>query len=216
MQVAPGIEAGSGGARAVMLVGPRGSGKTTTLMKLAAVYGLEAGLRVHVISLDCDRIGSLETLRTYSSLMDLSLHVISEAGLLSHAVSELADERTLVLVDTPGFSGAELKSGAGLIAALSEARGVETHLVLPAWMDASNLARLSDRFAAMKPAKVIVTGVDEAGSLGAVYSEAVRIQKPISFLCSGPLIPDDIAPATKEAVVGRILPRQAEQVLSAA
>src|SRR6185503_9624899 len=69
LQVAPGIEAGSGGARAVMLVGPRGAGKTTTLMKLAAVYGLEAGLKVHVISLDCDRIGSLETLRTYSSLM---------------------------------------------------------------------------------------------------------------------------------------------------
>jgi flagellar biosynthesis protein FlhF len=59
----------SGSKRAIVaLIGPPGAGKTTTLAKLAARYGLGGRKRAHILSADVLRIGAADQLRTLASL----------------------------------------------------------------------------------------------------------------------------------------------------
>jgi flagellar biosynthesis protein FlhF len=50
--------------RTVALVGPPGSGKTTTLVKLAVQYGITSRRPAQILSLDTYRIGAAEELRS--------------------------------------------------------------------------------------------------------------------------------------------------------
>ena len=64
-----------GESRVLVLVGPTGVGKTTTIAKLAAVYGIGNGevkpVSVRMITADNYRIGAKEQLETYGQILDI-------------------------------------------------------------------------------------------------------------------------------------------------
>jgi len=57
------------GKRLVAFIGPTGVGKTTTIAKLAARLALQMRRSVVLVTLDGYRIGAVEQLRTYASLI---------------------------------------------------------------------------------------------------------------------------------------------------
>ncbi|NIQ01780.1 MAG: DEAD/DEAH box helicase family protein, partial [Nitrospinaceae bacterium] len=59
----------------VVLVGPTGSGKTTTLAKLAAEFALHRGKRVALVSLDTYRLGAVDQLRIYGDIMQVPVEM---------------------------------------------------------------------------------------------------------------------------------------------
>ncbi|MCY0725680.1 hypothetical protein OVW19_28485, partial [Klebsiella pneumoniae] len=67
--------------RILMLVGPTGVGKTTTLAKLAARYSrmLAKKYKVGIITLDNYRIGALEQLSWYANKMKMSIEAVIDA-----------------------------------------------------------------------------------------------------------------------------------------
>jgi hypothetical protein len=75
----PGPRTGSRGlvasstARAVMLVGPTGVGKTTTIAKLAARAALVEGRQVAIVTLDNYRVGGIDQIRTFADLIGVPL-----------------------------------------------------------------------------------------------------------------------------------------------
>ncbi len=52
-------------------------------------------------------------------------------------------------------------------------------------------------------AGLVLTRTDEAVQLGGALSVAIRYQLPISYLCDGQLIPENIAPARRHQLISQ-------------
>jgi flagellar biosynthesis protein FlhF len=190
--------------RVVALVGPPGVGKTTTLIKLAARYGLGRRKLAQIITADVNRIAAPDQLRTVAAILGLSCEV-AETPFALHQLLEAYTSKDLVLLDTPGFSFREMEDAAELATALTGRTEIETHLVLSASMKPSDMVRMVDSFAIFRPSRLIFTRLDETDRYGALVSEAANRGLPISFLCTGQRIPEDLEEASVRRLTDLVL-----------
>jgi flagellar biosynthesis protein FlhF len=207
---------GRGGhARIVTLVGPCGCGKTTTLVKLAVRYGLTCRRPSLIISMDNYRIAAADQLRSFAGLLGVGFLALETPLALSQAIEENSG-KDLILIDTPGHGPNDLADSADLAAFLSGRRDIDTHLVLTASMKPADLSRVVDSFEMFRPQKLIFTKLDETEAYGPILNEAARTGKPVSFLCAGQRIPEDLEPAVRERIVSLVLERGARRSAAAA
>lgn len=201
--------------RVTALVGPPGAGKTTTLIKLAITQGLAARRRVHLISTDHYRIAAAAQLQTYAEILGAPFTLAETTAALAHAI-EAAPSESLVLIDTPGHTASSLEeSGGDLAAFLAGRQDIDTHLILTATQRLSDLRRTVDLFQCFAPAKLLFTHLDETDSTAAIFSEAARTGKPLSFFSTGQVVPEDFESASKERVIRSLvleLPQPCEAV----
>lgn len=90
----------------LMLLGPTGVGKTTTIVKLAGLYTLEQGLKVGFINADTYRVAAQEQLKTYAEIMGLPVRTIYSPNEMEEALLSMQD-RDVVLIDTAGKNPAD-------------------------------------------------------------------------------------------------------------
>jgi flagellar biosynthesis protein FlhF len=186
--------------KVIALVGPPGAGKTTTLIKLAARYGLASRKPAQIITTDVYRIAAADQLRSLASILGIGCQVAETPVALAQALEEHRSKE-FVFIDTPGLGNGEMEDGADLARLIATHPEIDTHLVLPASMRASDMARVIERYAIFQPKKLLFTRLDETDRYGALVSEAARRSMPVSFLATGQQIPDDLEPATKAALV---------------
>jgi flagellar biosynthesis protein FlhF len=185
------------------LVGPNGAGKTTTLTKFATRWVLERGPReLAIVSTDRDRFGAQEQLQALGRVLGVPAQVAESPEALGATLERLQDRR-LILIDTPGLTARSehLERDLGMLTELRA--GIEIALVLPGSMQAGALEECAARFGALHPAHCVLTKLDEASSLGGVLSTLARTSLPVSWLCHGPRVPEDIEPARALALVAR-------------
>jgi flagellar biosynthesis protein FlhF len=197
-------------ARAVVaVVGPPGAGKTSTLVKLAARYGIGGCKRTQILSADVHRVAAADQLRTLAAILGLGCDVVETPVALRQALEEHR-LKELVLIDTPGLAWADLEDGRELARTLAANEEVDTHLVLPASMKPADMTRVAAQFAMFQPAKLLFTRLDETTRFGALVSESVRTGKPVSFLATGQEIPDALEAATSSRLAELVLGRPAD------
>ena len=190
--------------RFVMLVGPTGTGKTTTLAKLAANFALIAGWRVGLVTTDTFRIGAVHQLRTYAELVGLPLWVVRDGQELQ-GIADVA-RQDLVLIDTTGHNPGD---GAKLAATLALVRSMPPEtlvlLVVPAGVRQSDLAELLAAYRPVPVHGVVVTKVDETRRRGTLLNAPRWAGCPLAYITTGQIVPDDIEVADAETVARWLL-----------
>lgn len=192
----------------VACVGPTGVGKTTTLAKLAAQATLDYGRSVSVITLDTFRVGAVEQWRRYAELLGIAFFVAEDATTFKRQVE--AQDTDLVLVDTAGTSTHDHTANARLREALSCVRGNQTEvlLTLPAWIRARDAERVTASYDTMGLTGLIMTKVDEAEQFAGCLHAAIAGDLPLTYVCDGARVPEDIHDAALEAVLDSLFPEQ--------
>jgi len=190
--------------RTVALIGPTGVGKTTTLAKIAARFVLEQNVDAALITADTYRISAVEQLKTYSDIIGIPLTIVYTPDELRVALHKYAD-KDLILVDTAGRSQHNAYQMQELQEFLQAAPHIEKHLVLSATTKQQDAKDILTKFAACKPDRVIFTKTDETSSVGLIPNLLYEQDIALSFLTNGQSVPDDIVPATPEALAELLL-----------
>jgi len=187
------------GQQVVVCVGNTGVGKTTTLAKVAARARLDLGRTVTVLSLDSYRVGAVEQWQRFASLMGVPFHPLRGAEELARRASEARSE--IVLVDTTGRS-----TGAGeewqvpqALEALG-ARSTHVLLVVPAWLRGRDAELMAQSYRDTRPTGLVTTKLDETCKVGGLLHAAIPNHLPLTYMCDGPRVPEDIHPGSSEAV----------------
>lgn len=187
----------------VALVGPTGVGKTTTIAKLAARFCLRYGHRhVALVTTDCYRIGAHEQLHNYGRILDVPVRTAGDADELHSVLNGLADKR-LVLVDTAGMSQRDVRLTEQLRILSGGNIPLRPYLVLSAATQRSGLEGIIPAYSDLGLEGCILTKLDEAGSLGEVFSAIIRHQLPIGFFGDGQRVPEDLHQARARVLVDR-------------
>jgi flagellar biosynthesis protein FlhF len=206
------IEATLGAGRehgtAVVMVGPTGAGKTTSIMKLAA-SDAAAGRPVRIISLDPSRPGQ-NHLQSFASNLGIAFAVVQSIHALPAMVAR-GGQRDLVFIDTPGYSNTGDRSAELAALVIQKIQPVEVHLVAPGYMKGADLRRCIQKYEVFHPSRLLVTKLDETDTFGSVFSEAARAGLALSFFANGTAIPEDIRPAAAQDLLDLALERKLAQ-----
>jgi flagellar biosynthesis protein FlhF len=157
------------GAKALIMVGPPGAGKTVVTAKLATRAVL-AGRAVRVISSDTVRAGGIAQLEAFTRLLGIALHrAESEHEMERLTLAATSDE--IVLIDSGGinpYSASDRRELADLIAAAR----AEPIFVLPAGGDVFDTIEMAQAFRLLGAARLLVTRLDMVHRLGSVLGAA--------------------------------------------
>ncbi len=185
-------------------IGPTGVGKTTTIAKLAANLNLKQKKKVGLISIDGYRIGAVDQLKTYASIMGLPCLSAFNREDIEQAVKKMRNQ-DVVLIDTPGQSPLDKEKIKELAFLLGGGRSISCHLVLSATAKSSDLQESAEIFSDMNPKSYVFTKVDETRKCGGLIDQMHSLKLPVSFVTNGQKVPDDIFPATKKAISQMVL-----------
>ena len=180
----------------VRLIGPPGSGKTTSVIRLVANHVLQYGAgNVAIISQDVSRLAGCEQLQLASELLRVPVFEASDERGLRAALAETAGN-ALVIIDTPGIVAMHrLPDG------IADLAGFETYLVLPATFNGATLRRLVDRTRELVPTGVLVSHVDAVETIGEVLSICHGGQLPIAWVGAGGELSHGLESASVELLV---------------
>lgn len=196
------IEPGKGKPKVVVLIGPTGVGKTTTIAKLAATYGVLQKHDVELFTVDSYRIAAIEQLGKYAELMQIPFAVINTREEFKNAVS--ASKAEIIFVDTAGRSQKNSLGLAELRNVLDGVqRNIEIHLVISATAKYRDALDIISRFSQFAYSNIIITKLDETNTLGPILS-VLNKDKKLSYVTTGQGVPDDIELANKQKLLDMI------------
>ena len=175
----------------IVLVGPTGVGKTTTLAKLAARFSLEQRRKVALVTADTYRIGAVEQLRTYSRIMGVPLEVALSPEEVAAGIEKHGD-KDVVLVDTVGRSQRSDEHLCELKTFVDAASPTETHLVVAASLAKQTQREAIEKFALLSPTRLVITKLDESPDRGCLANLPLHTGLAISCLTAGQNVPQDI------------------------
>lgn len=185
--------------RVIAFIGPTGSGKTTTLAKVAA-QGILAKKKVALLTTDTCRVGAVQHLARYAEILSVPCYVAGNDDELRRALIH-ARGVDLLLIDTAGRSPLDVVD-LREAARLRSVPQAELVLVVPASTTEKQLLRLRARFAPFDPQAVAVTKVDEGE--GSAVGCAALLGLPLCALADGQDIPNHIHAVSKRSLLARL------------
>ena len=186
----------------VALVGPTGTGKTTTIAKLAARYAQKYGAdQVALITIDTYRIAAYEQLATYGKIIGCPVRKAQSGEQLADLLFQLRNKR-LVLIDTAGFSQRDSRLISQL-ATFGQVSGqqVKNYLVVQGNTQQTTLKHIINAYKSIDLQGCIITKLDECYSLGEVISNVIEAQLPVSYVADGQQVPEDIHVANAKSII---------------
>jgi len=192
--------------RIMVLVGPTGVGKTTTISKLAAFYGVGTeempAINVRLITIDAFRICAKEQLESIGNIMQIPVSCFVNKQDLRKDIALHGEYTDMFLVDTIGKSPKD-SSKIGEMKEILDGCGksAEFHLVISAVTKTKDIEEILRQFEPFNYKSVILSKMDETDTVGNIISALAEKRKSISYITDGQTVPVDI----KRASVVRFL-----------
>lgn len=174
------------------LVGPTGSGKTTTIGKLAARHVLRHGAdSLALVTTDRYRVAAHEQLFVFGRILNVPVRVVDESHSLDDILDELSD-RHLVLIDTAGLTSSDKGYEQQLSELARSHHRIRTHLVVSATSQPRIMKSVWHCYKMANLAGCVMTKIDEALTLGESLGFVMESGLPVAYYTDGQKIPEDL------------------------
>ena len=195
-------------SKVMMLVGPTGVGKTTTIAKLAARYAylLDHPYRVALVNLDSYKVGAVEQLAHYAQIMQIEHIAVNGVEEFLETMQRLADY-DVVLIDTAGMSPYDTQKFIKTVEYVNSDlhRAMEVTLVLPATVKYEDMEDIHKNFSFLGLDSLIISKFDETKHFGTLLNFMLLYDIPMSYFSTGQEVPDDLMVASKEYLLERFI-----------
>ena len=198
-----------GAKKVMMLVGPTGVGKTTSIAKLAARYSflMKKKHKVGLVVLDTYRIGAVEQLMQYARMMKLGIETVVDPPEFTNALDSLR-YCDYILIDTMGsspYDKEKIEKIYECLSANSSSYEVEVVLVMPSSIKYEDLKATYDNFSSLGVDSLMFTKLDETIGFGNIFSLGYETKKPISYFSVGQEVPEDLVCASSDFLIDCLL-----------
>lgn len=188
----------------IVLVGPTGVGKTTTIAKLAGRLALIEKKKVGLITIDTYRIGAVEQLKTYADIMNIPFKVALTIKDMKTAIESM-ENCDVILIDTTGRSSRNAMQISELRAFVEKLNTDNIHLVISCTTKNKDIDVIVNGYKPLNYNSVIITKLDETSTYGSILNILQNTQKPISFVTTGQNVPEDLKILTSQQLINLIL-----------
>ena len=190
--------------KVILVMGPTGVGKTTTIVKLAADFAVKQKKKIGIINTDTFRIGAQEQLQTYADIMGIPLQVVYQSAELESALENLSD-RDVIFVDTAGKRPGDEQHKEDILDIVKILKPEDILLCLAATTGFSAMKEMVDTYGFVDDYRLLITKLDETKYRGVLLNLSWYTQKPIAYVTTGQNVPDDIEIVDVESVTKQII-----------
>lgn len=183
----------------IIIVGPTGVGKTTTIAKLASNTILDAKQNnqprpeLCIITIDTMRVGALEQISKFGEILGKNVMKAESSDDVLKIYEEYKDHVDYIFIDTSGYSPNDSTHIADMKNILDvEGLKADVYLSLTASTKASDLNNILRNYEPLGYESVIITKADETKQLGNVISVLYDKHKTISYITDGQRVPRNI------------------------
>ena len=185
--------------KVMMLVGPTGVGKTTTIAKLAARYAylMDRPYKVALLNLDSYKVGAIEQLEHYADIMQIEHIAVSSVEEFKEKLEAL-EGCDVILVDTAGMSPYDTHKFIKTVEFVNSDINMEVNLVLAATVKYEDMEDIYKNFSFLNLDSVVISKFDETKHFGTLLNFMLLYKLPMSYFSVGQEVPDDLLLANKE------------------
>lgn len=188
----------------LLLLGPTGVGKTTTIVKLTLRLAGQRKWRIGWVTLDTGRIAGAETMTVFAGILGVPYEMAEDKRGLKKALNRLSD-CDLVLIDTAGMSPKDERT-AKLAKTLEGIADLKRALLLSASTNSSDMKDWMERYRKVGFDSLIFTKVDECSHFGPMINIALGSDRPVSYLSLGQELRDSLRVAGAESLARLLMP----------
>ncbi len=192
----------------MMLVGPTGVGKTTTIAKLAARYAylMDKPYKVALMNLDSYKVGAFEQLAHYADIMQLEHITVDSIEGFTEGLEALSDY-DVILVDTAGMSPYDTNKFIKTVEFVQSdiPRKLEVNLVFSATVKYEDMDDIYNNFSFLDIDSVMISKFDETKHFGTLLNFMLLYKLPMSYFSTGQEVPDDLILASKEYLLEQFI-----------
>jgi len=190
--------------KVILVLGPTGVGKTTTIVKLAADFSVKQKKKIGIINTDTFRIGAQEQLQTYADILGVPLQVTYRSDELEDALDAMSD-RDLIFVDTAGKRPGDEQHREDILDIVRLLKPDDILLCLEATTSFSSIKEMVDMYGFVDEYRLLVTKLDETKYRGPLLNISWYAQRPLAYVTTGQNVPDDIEVVDAESIAKQII-----------
>jgi flagellar biosynthesis protein FlhF len=190
--------------RVHLFVGGSGSGKTSTLVKMASHLVVKEKKKVAVLSTDSFKVGAVDQMKIYCQILNVPFAVIRNRKDWEWVMGQLRHVDH-VLVDFPGLQLRDLDE-IHLLKSLLPPQELAAvgHLCVSATSKDGDAYEIARRYKAADYADLVITNLDQSVQHGIIANLQTKTGKPLHSFGIGSRIPEDFEAASKERVLDLI------------
>ncbi len=183
--------------KVVVLVGPTGVGKTTTIAKIVSNFVLNNQKPVGVISLDTFRVGGAQRLESFLKVLEVPFRKADTKKAFETALEDFSDKE-FIFVDIAGRSVYDELSWKEIFNIIGD---IEEEKLLPLLTISFNMhpdaaLEIYEHLKSYPLKGLILTKADETYKRGVIFEAVEKMGLPLFYFTNGQKVPHNILSAT--------------------